>query len=111
MVGLAASFQARADVDVQRIPANPAALLHALDELVPSAVVFDLSEMPGDLVISLLRDRPALILIGADPSSDKMLLLSGRHEQPVSAAELLQAITGGSASGSLSPTQAGGPDE
>jgi len=28
-------------------------------------------------------------------SSDRMLLLSGRHEQPVSAAELLQAITRG----------------
>jgi hypothetical protein len=97
MAGLAASLQANPDVDVLRIPANTAALSQGLDKLAPAVVAFDLGELPGDLAISLLRDRPELILIGVDPSSDKMLVLSGRQEQPVSAAELLQAITGGSA--------------
>jgi hypothetical protein len=78
-----------------RIAANTSTLTQSLDELAPAAVAFDLGEMPGDLAISLLRDRPELVLIGVDPSSDRMLLLSGRQEQPVSAAELLQAITGG----------------
>jgi hypothetical protein len=96
MAGLAASLQATPDVAVLRIPATPAALSQSLDERAPAAIAFDLGEMPGDLVVSLLRDRPDLILIGFDPSSDKMLLLSGRQERPVSAAELLQAITGGS---------------
>jgi len=96
MAGLAASLQANPDVDVTRIPANAAALSQSLDELAPAVVAFDLYEMPGDLAISLLRDRPELVLIGVDPSSDRMLLLSGRQERPVSAAELLQAITGGS---------------
>ena len=93
MVGLAASLQANPDVVVSRIPANTAALAQKLAELAPAAVAFDLGEMPGDFAISLLRDRPKLILVAADPSSDKLLLLSGRQEQPVSAAELLQAIT------------------
>jgi len=62
-------------------------------------LLFDLDELPGDLAISLLRDRPELILIGVDPSSDRILLLSGRQEQPVSAAELMQAITGHSVDG------------
>jgi hypothetical protein len=96
MAGLAASLQANPDVDVLRIPANTAALSESLDKLAPAVVAFDLGELPGDLAISLLRDRPELILVGVDPSSDKMLVLSGRQEQPVSAAELLQAITGGS---------------
>jgi hypothetical protein len=87
MAGLAASLQANPDVEVLRIPANTADLSQALDDLAPAVVAFDLDEMPGDLAISLLRDRPELILIGADPSSDRMLLLSGRQEQPVSAAE------------------------
>ena len=95
MAGLAASLQANPDVDVSRIAANTAALTQSLDEFAPAAVAFDLGEMPGDLAISLLRDRTDLTLIGVDPSSDRMLLLSGRHEQPVSAAELLQAITRG----------------
>jgi hypothetical protein len=95
MAGLAASLQANPDVDVTRIPANTAALRQGLDELAPAAVAFDLGEMSGDVAISLLRDRTDLTLIGVDPSSDRMLLLSGRHERPVSAAELLQAITRG----------------
>ena len=95
MAGLAASLQANPDVIVSRIPANTAALTQSLDEFAPAAVAFDLDEIPGDLAISLLRDRTDLTLIGVDPSSDKLLLLSGREERPVSAAELLQAITEG----------------
>lgn len=94
MAALAASLQTHPDVAVLRIPANAAALSQGLDELVPALVALDLGEMPGDLALSLLRDRPELILIGVDPSSDRMLVLSGRQEQPVSAAELLRAITG-----------------
>jgi hypothetical protein len=99
MAALAASLQANPDVDILRVPAI-AAVSQCLDELALVAVAFDLGELPGDLAISLLRDRPELILIGVDPSSDRMLLLSGRQERPVSAAELLQAITGGSPGGS-----------
>lgn len=97
MAGLATSLRANPDVDVLRLPANPAALSQDLDELAPAAVALDLGEVPGELAFSLLRDRPQLILVGVDPSSDRMLVLSGRQEQPVSAAELLQMITGGSA--------------
>lgn len=94
MASLAANLQANPDVDVFRVPADTAALSRGLDELAPGLVAFDLGEMPGDLVVSLLRDRPELILVGVDPSSDRMLVLSGRREQPISVAELLQAITG-----------------
>jgi len=89
---LAASLKANPDVEVSRMPANTAALSLSLDELAPAVVAFDLDELPGDLAISLLRDRPELILIGVDPSSDKVLVLSGRQEQPASVAGLLQAM-------------------
>ena len=95
MAGLAASLQAHPDVVVLRIPGNPAALLQVLDELAPVVAALDLDETPGELVMSLLRDRPGLVLVGVDPSSDKMLVLSGREERPVTAAELLQAIGNG----------------
>ena len=94
MASLAANLQANPDVEVSRIAANTAALTRGLDELAPAVVALDLGEMPGDLAFSLLRDRPELILVGVDPASDRMLVLSGRQERPVSAAELLQAITG-----------------
>jgi hypothetical protein len=118
MAGLAVSLQANRDVEVTRIPANTTALSQSVDELAPALVAFDLGEMPGDLAISLLRDRPELTLIGFDPASDRMLVLSGRQEQPVSATELLLAITGGSVGGSLPgfhppspPSQKGERDE
>jgi hypothetical protein len=108
MTALVASLQESPDVAVFRLPGSIAALSQAVIELGPSAVAFDLGEMPGDLTVSLLRDRPGLIVVGADPSSDRMLVLSGRQEQPVSAAELLQVIMGGSASGS--PSDVGSKD-
>jgi hypothetical protein len=110
MAALAASLQATPDVAVLCLPANPAALTQCLDELALSAVAFDLGEMSGDLAISLLRDRPELVLIGVDPSSDSLLLLSGRQAQPVSAAELLHAITEGATGGSRPNSTSGNSD-
>jgi hypothetical protein len=95
MAGLAASLKAKPEVVLLRIPASAADPLHDLDAFAPTLVAFDLGEIPGDLVLSLLRDRPELTLIGVDLSSDRMLVLSGREEQPTTAAELLQTITGG----------------
>jgi hypothetical protein len=92
MAALAASLQATADVEVARIPTDSAATLKSLDELAAAAVAFDLDELPGDLAISLLRDRPELILIGVDPSSDQVLVLSGHQVRPASVADLLQVL-------------------
>ncbi len=103
MTSLAASLKANPGLDVVRILTNSPTSPQYLDELAPAVVAFDLGEMPGDLAIALLRDRPELILIGVDPSSDRMLVLSGRQEQPMSAAELVQVITGDSAD--CSPAQ------
>ena len=93
MAGLAASLEASPGVVVLRLPATGAALAQALEHLSLAVVAFDLGEIPGDLAISLLRDRPDLTLIGIDPSDDKTLVLSGREEQPLSAAELVRMIT------------------
>jgi hypothetical protein len=43
------------------------------------AVLFDLALAQPDFAIALLHDRPELILIGVDPSRDRMLVLSGRE--------------------------------
>lgn len=64
----------------------------------PAVLLFDLSAAQPDCAIDLVRDHPDLVLIGVDPSSDQLLVLSGRHEQPASAAGLVQAIMRGKAS-------------
>ena len=46
----------------------------------------------ADEYIALLRERPGLMLIGVDPDSDRLLLLSGHAEQVLSVADLVQVI-------------------
>jgi hypothetical protein len=60
----------------------------------PDAVVFDRAAAEPSFAPSLLDVLPGLVLIGVDPSSDRMLVLTGRQEQPASVADLVRAIGG-----------------
>lgn len=98
MTGLAASLERHPDVALLRVPTDAASLSQHIGELAPAMILFDLDELPGDFTLSLLRVRPELVLVGFDPSSERLLVLSSRREQPVSAAELLEVIIGDRAS-------------
>jgi hypothetical protein len=97
---IGASLQACADLELVHVdprPAEAAGLGEAAERLAalkPVAIVFDQTTTGPDLVGALLRDQPELILIGVDPSSDRVLVLSGRQERPVSAGELARLIVG-----------------
>ncbi len=60
----------------------------------PAAVIFDRCLAEPDFTLALMEKQPDLILIGVDPSSNKVFVLSGREEQPASTSELLQALMG-----------------
>ena len=73
------------------MPAGPgAASLIAAHH--PAAVIFDRCLAEPDFTLALLDEQPDLILVGVDPSSNKVFVLSGREEQPASPAELLRAL-------------------
>jgi hypothetical protein len=91
---IGASLQACADLELVHIDAPLASLAQRLGTLEPVAVLFDLAAAQSDFAVALLRERPELILIGVDPASDRVLVLSGRQEQPVSAADLARLIVG-----------------
>lgn len=91
MAGLAISLKTNLDVDVVRIPTITAALAQNPDEQA-TVIAFDLGELSGDLAVRLLRGRPGLLLIGVDPDSDRLLVLSGQAEQVFSAADLVRII-------------------
>jgi len=91
MAGLAVSLKANLDIDVVRIPNITDALAQDPDEQA-AVIAFDLSELSGDLAVGLLRERPGLLLIGFDPNIYRLLVLSGRTEQALSVAELVQII-------------------
>src|SRR3990170_3566780 len=50
----------------------------------PRAVLFDLGTGQLDCVVSLLRGQPGVLMIGVDPSSDEMLVMSSHPAQALS---------------------------
>ena len=92
LAGIAASLKTNPTLEVIGVDPNTPASRQALDELAFAVIVFDRCEASNDLVASLLRERPGLLMIGVDPSSDEMLVLSGRPVQALSLSDLVNVI-------------------
>jgi hypothetical protein len=92
MAGLAASLKAQPGLDITVVQENSPAVSQYLDKFAPSIIVFDLVQLPPKFVLSLLRNRSDLLLIGIDPSSDKLLVLSGHTSRAVTSADLVSVI-------------------
>lgn len=91
VAGIAASLTAEAGLTVVWVDPNAPMARQRLDELHPAVIVFDLSDRALDLYITL-RERPELLLIGVDPSSDELLVLSSRPAEALSMADLVDVI-------------------
>jgi hypothetical protein len=92
MAGIAASLKADTTLDVLCVNLDSPNARQSLDENDTAAIVFDLSDSSLRLDITLLRDRPGLLLIGVDPSRDEMLVLSSQPTQAISVADLVNVI-------------------
>lgn len=88
MAGIAASLKADDSLDVVCSEVQPSVFRQNLAGLEPATILFDLTNPPSELDLVLLCDRPELLLIGVDPSSDEVLVLSGRLHKVVSGREL-----------------------
>lgn len=58
----------------------------------PCALLYDLTMEESSCISRLLLEQSGLLLIGVDPSSDKLLVLSGQSVQALSVADLLAVI-------------------
>jgi hypothetical protein len=92
LAGIQAELAGHTDFELLAVAADCPDAARLIRERCPAAVVFDLAAAQPDFTVALLQDRPELILIGVDPSSDQVLVLSGRQEQPASVAGLLQVL-------------------
>jgi hypothetical protein len=92
LAGIGTELQRRGLFDLITLEPGCPDALHRICVLEPRAVLFDLAAAQPDFTIALLRDRPELILIGVDPSSDQVLVLSGHQVRPASVADLLQVL-------------------
>jgi hypothetical protein len=67
-------------------------VMHLLRGRKPCAVLFDVGmDQPG-FVISMLREQPGLLLIGVDPSSDELLVLSNQPAQALNLSDLIELL-------------------
>jgi len=92
MAGIVASLNADTTLEVLCASLDSPNARQSPDENDLAAIVFDLSDPPLLLDVTLLRDRPGLLLIGVDPSRDEMLVLSSHPEQALSMADLVSVI-------------------
>ena len=92
---IGASLEGRAGLKVVRIdPASPDAI-RRLGKLRPDVAIVDLSAAQSKLSISLLRQYPGLVLIGIDPSSNELLVLSGHTAGVLTTDDLVLLIKSG----------------
>lgn len=92
MAGLAASLKAYSNLDVVCVNPHSPTARASLDEISPAAIAFDLNDTTSGLDIRLLRERPGLLLVGVDPSSDHMLVLSSHPARALSSVDLINVF-------------------
>ena len=66
---------------------------NSLEDLNPEVVLFDLAEPPEELSLALLRKQPGVLLIGVEPCSDEVLVLTGKRSKVVSVSELANLVS------------------
>lgn len=92
MAGIAAGLKVDPTLEVLCVNHGAFNSHQSLGENDLNAIVFDLSNLPFDLDLTLLRDQPGLLLIGVDPSREEMLVLSSQPTQAQSMADLVSVI-------------------
>lgn len=105
IAGLAASLKTNPSLDVNHVCSGSQVFEQCRQAQAPAAFVFDLSEMPAELVLLQLRACPGLLLIGVDAASEDILLLSGQQVRAVTMNDMAQLVSG---TGTGSPQSSAG---
>jgi hypothetical protein len=92
LAGIKAELERDTTLELLTIEAGRSDALDLNRKHKPRAVLFDLGTGQLDFVVSLLRGQPDLLLIGVDPSSNEMLILSSHPQKALSVADLVEVI-------------------
>jgi len=93
LAGVAACLKLDAGLDVRLVDPHQHSAREVLDAYDPETIIYDLTDPPDDLDLALLGDRQGTQLIGVDPSSDDVLVLTGKRSRAVTAGELAQLVS------------------
>jgi len=93
MAGVEVSLRGRPDLDVVRIDTTLPDAGDRLNTLRPDVVICDLTAPHySEFAISFLRENPGLPLIGLDPNSKTVTVLSNQQHIALTANDLVQVI-------------------
>jgi hypothetical protein len=93
MAGVEAGLKNRDEIEVIHIDASLPSAVRDLDDLDPTAVIFDLSSPPPlRFGLPFIREHLGLPLIGMDVTSNTVLVLSCRQYTALTASDLAQII-------------------
>ena len=90
VVGLQASLQSQASVDVIRL--DIASAWEYMQSECPDVVIFDLASLPPPALFELSLHYRNINLIGLDLNQDEIILLSSRRQPILAANELVEVI-------------------
>ena len=94
LAGVAACLKLDTGLDVHLADPDQCSARAVLDAFDPETIIYDLTDPPTDLDLTLLGDRPGTQLIGVDPSSDDVLVLTGKRSRAVTMGELAALVAG-----------------
>ena len=91
LAGVRASLEANPGIETLTLDQPLDGPLEELHRLRPAAVIFDLSAVQLDSLLSLLQ-QPDLLLIGIDPETHQVLVWSGKKASAEAATDLVNVI-------------------
>ena len=92
LAGLKAQLEQTAELELITMEATPTEVADSVRTCRPQAVLFDLSMGYPDFAAALLHEQHGLLLIGVDPNSNELLILSSRPQQALSVSDLVHVI-------------------
>jgi hypothetical protein len=92
IAGLDASLSAIHGLDIQRVEALAGNELELVRAGTPDVIIVDLGVASKNLTLALLQKFPGVTLIGLDPESDQLLILSVQQQKALATADLVKVI-------------------
>jgi hypothetical protein len=92
LAGIKAELELDPEIELIAVDARSPDVVERIRDHKPRALLIDLAEGQPDFAVALLRAQPGLLLIGVDPSSDELLVLSNQPAQALNLSDLIELI-------------------
>lgn len=92
MAAVQASLAGVLELDVERVDGGGEKSFEWVKAEAPDCIVFEIGVMPEQIVFTLLTEMPGVQLIGLDPHTHRLLVLSAQEEVGPDTDDLVRTI-------------------